>query len=238
MSLVPVSEAILRLEHEGLVESRPRAGTRVRIPTPQDIRDIYVVREALESQSARLFAEKASPRERCELRKMAEKLDAKLELCENKDADPKTIYHAFEYHLLFHLRIAECSGSTALRNEIEKNYILIYNWVFNIEAQSRFRMPAHWHRNLIDVIAGPDPQAADAAMREHVRTGLKVTLAAATSILEPGVGCFKPARTSRSISQSNSAAKGTWRAKASLARPHPGLASGRAPRFEKCHESQ
>ena len=36
MSFLPVSEALLRLEVEGLLESRPRAGTRVRIPTPQE----------------------------------------------------------------------------------------------------------------------------------------------------------------------------------------------------------
>src|SRR5437879_2002130 len=61
MSLLPVSEALQRLENDGVVESVPRVGTRVCLPTPQDIRERYEIREALESQSARLFAEKASP---------------------------------------------------------------------------------------------------------------------------------------------------------------------------------
>src|SRR6202161_3406697 len=52
MSFLPVSEALLRLEVEGLLESRPRAGTRVRIPTPQDVEGHFVVREALETQAA------------------------------------------------------------------------------------------------------------------------------------------------------------------------------------------
>ncbi len=214
MSLLPVSEAILRLKHEGLVESRPRAGTRVRIPTPQEIRDLYVMREALESQSARLFAEKASPRERREVREMAENLDAKFEQCRNKDADPKIIYHAFDYHLSLHVRIAECTGSIALHNAIKTNNLLIYNWILDIAAQMPIRMPAHYHRKVIDVIAGPDPEAADAAMRQHVRSGLKETLAAAISILGPGVGRFKPSGASHSVSQSNSAAQGTWRSRA------------------------
>src|SRR5215813_12808108 len=67
MSLLPVSEAFMRLEFEGLLESRPRAGTRVRIPTEDDVRGHYVVREALEAEAARLFAEVATPRERLEL---------------------------------------------------------------------------------------------------------------------------------------------------------------------------
>src|SRR5688500_17569522 len=59
MSLVPVSEAFQRLEFEGLVESRPRAGTRVKIPTAEDVRGHYVVRSALEAEAARVFAEVA-----------------------------------------------------------------------------------------------------------------------------------------------------------------------------------
>ena len=64
MSFLPVSEALLRLEFEGLLESRPRAGTRVRIPSPDDVRGHYLVRETLETQAARLFAEVASRADR------------------------------------------------------------------------------------------------------------------------------------------------------------------------------
>src|SRR5215510_4664116 len=71
MSFLPVSEALLRLELEGLLESRPRAGTRVKVPTEQDVRGHYVVRQALEAEAASLFAEFATQRERMELRKLA-----------------------------------------------------------------------------------------------------------------------------------------------------------------------
>src|ERR1044071_6999540 len=76
MSFLPVSEALLRLEFEGLLESRPRAGTRVRIPSREDVRGHYVVREALEAQAAKLFAEVASLDDRDEIRKLAEPVDA------------------------------------------------------------------------------------------------------------------------------------------------------------------
>src|SRR6266404_8955316 len=67
MSFLPVSEALLRLEVEGLLESRPRAGTRVRIPTPQDVEGHFTVREALEAQAAMLFAVSATAAERRDL---------------------------------------------------------------------------------------------------------------------------------------------------------------------------
>src|SRR6202020_2235972 len=75
MSFLPVSEAFLRLEFEGLLESRPRAGTRVRIPSREDVRGHYVVREALEVQAAKLFARVATARERGELKKLAAHVD-------------------------------------------------------------------------------------------------------------------------------------------------------------------
>jgi DNA-binding GntR family transcriptional regulator len=60
MSFLPITEALIRLENEGLLESRPRAGTRVKVPTRQDVEGHYVMREALESQAAMLFAERPS----------------------------------------------------------------------------------------------------------------------------------------------------------------------------------
>ena len=64
MSFLPVTEALLRLEFEGLLESRPRAGTRVRIPSSQDVEGNYVVRQALETQAAILCSQMATAAER------------------------------------------------------------------------------------------------------------------------------------------------------------------------------
>src|SRR5688572_15233658 len=75
MSLLPVTIALLRLEYEGFLESRPCAGTRVRIPSREDLHGHYVVREALETQAARLFAAQASPKEREELRRLGAQVD-------------------------------------------------------------------------------------------------------------------------------------------------------------------
>ena len=78
MSFLPVSMALLRLESEGLLESRPRAGTRVRIPSPEDVRGHYVVREALEVQAAKLFSQMATAGERTDLQKLAARGDVKI----------------------------------------------------------------------------------------------------------------------------------------------------------------
>lgn len=176
-SFLPVSEALQRLESEGMVESRPRVGTRVRVPTSQDIRGHYVIREALESQSARLFAEKASSQEREELRRMAEKLDRLY-------ADPVgDLFDTFSFHERFHRRIAECTGCPALSEAIERNHILIFNWLYNSASQFN-KLPSRWHQSLIEVLAKGDPVRADQKMREHVTYGMEEVLRR----LEPVLG--------------------------------------------------
>src|SRR6266571_2268203 len=104
MSFLPVSEALLRLEFEGLLESRPRAGTRVRIPSREDVRGHYVVREALEVQAAMLFAAVATADDRAELQKLAARVDA-------LSVSDQSLY--LPAHEKLHRRIAECARCPA-----------------------------------------------------------------------------------------------------------------------------
>src|SRR5207253_400070 len=107
MSVLPVAEALQRLEVEGLVETQARVGTRVRLPTPQDIRGIYIVREALETQSARLFAAKASAADRRMLVEAAERLDALYFQEPKLGTKPNQhLFHIHEVHTAFHIGIA------------------------------------------------------------------------------------------------------------------------------------
>lgn len=169
IGLVPVSEAFQRLEYDGLLESWPRIGTRVRVPSPQDVRGTYVIREALESQSARLFAEKASAAERQELMGLAMQVD-------RMHSDPGVDY--FEYfnvHARLHRRIAECTGCPALVEAVEKTNVLVRTWQF--AALSKYRgEPANYHQQLMEVLNAGDVEAADRAMREHVRIGMDEVL--------------------------------------------------------------
>ena len=167
MSFLPVTEAIQRLESEGLVESKPRVGTRVRIPTPNDIRERYIIREALETQSARLFCERASVLEKRGLKDMADRLD---EEAEKLSRDPEAQYSFQSFHLQFHMQIAHQAGSSLLCEMLEKNHLLVFNWLFDINAESS--MPPRWHGELAAVLAGNDPAAAGLAMGSHIRTGM------------------------------------------------------------------
>ena len=176
ISVPPVTEALQHLESEGLLESKPRVGTRVRIPTPQDIEDRCVLREALESQAARLFAARATPEEKEALRQMGRQVDQLYASCANPPLDPGFLYSAHRFHMSLHVRIAECSRSAALRDAIEKERVLILGWRYEI-AVGRRELPKDFHAKLTDILATGTPEQADAAMRDHIQTGLKDILA-------------------------------------------------------------
>jgi len=172
MSFLPVTEALLRLEFEGLLESRPRAGTRVRIPSPEDVSGHYVVREALEVQAARLCGERATAAERRELRRLAARVDALSMQSE------RAMYLAV--HQKLHYRLAECARCEALSVAIEKTHALTSIWFCVMRkpapTDSRTR-----HQDLIAAVFSGDPASAAAAVREHLHVGRQRTL----EVLEP-----------------------------------------------------
>jgi DNA-binding GntR family transcriptional regulator len=177
MSTLPVSAALQRLQDEALVETVPRVGTIVRVPTPQDIRGFYVVREALESQAARLFAEKATSTERQELLQLAQELDSAYEVCAALESAPEEqLFCLRSQHMRFHLRIAEGAKGPFLYEAVEKNQILIFNWLFDRLFGSP-GLPDTWHTDLAKVLAQNDSEAADRAMRKHVRFRMDELLA-------------------------------------------------------------
>lgn len=169
MSLLPVSEAFLRLQVEGLLESRPRAGTRVRIPNEQDVRGHYVVRQALEAESARLFAEVATASERSEVQKLAARVDM---LAAQADGD-RFVY--LSVHEKLHRRIAECTHCPPLVDAIEKNHVLALTWLC-VARQSPAGRSRAAHRRLVDVLVKGSPSAAAEAMRAHIHSALENTL--------------------------------------------------------------
>lgn len=174
MSLVPVSQALRQLESDKLVESRPRAGTRVRVPRPEEVRGQCIVREALEAQSARLCCANATMKERLELLRMAEQLDTLYDRFACEDGSD-LLYVVHTHHFELHMRISEYARCPELKEAIEMNQVLIYNWFFDIAAQRR-KLPLGFHTELVRAVTGSDPQAADAAMRRHVQYGVPETL--------------------------------------------------------------
>ena len=170
MSFLPVSEALLRLEFEGLLESRPRAGTRVRIPTRQDVRGHYVVREALEMQAAKLFTEAATAEERAELIKLAVRVDT----VRSQFEAARMLYPTL--HAKLHRRIAECARCPALSEVIDKTNALSSTWLCVPDPKSAAERPQCRHQELAEALTTGTAETAAEAMRVHIAFSLEHAL--------------------------------------------------------------
>ena len=175
MSFLPITEALKRLEAEELVECRPRIGTRVRIPTEQSVRDNSVIREALESQAARLCAQNITAAEKKEIRTSARHLDELQKACASNPQDSRFLFSVNTYHMEFHLRITELARCPGLYHAIEREQVLVFSWLHDLAA-NRFVQPEGFHSKLADALCSGDPQLADEAMRAHVQNGIPTVL--------------------------------------------------------------
>lgn len=183
MSILPVSEALQRLQNEGIVETQPRVGTRVRVPTETDVRERYVVREALESQTARMFCRAATPADQVEVLSMAKRVDLLYGQCFDRvGSDPDFLYLVQDTHTRFHLHIAEVAGCRALRTILETNQVLTFNWLYYVAA-SRPALPPRFHSELAEALCAGDEEVADRAMRAHIRHGLEHVISCVTPAL-------------------------------------------------------
>ncbi len=169
VSVIPVIEALKRLEEDGLVESKPQWGSFVVMPTKEKIIQCYQVREAIECQVARILSRSITPEQIGELGVIATELDT-VPYAKDSVVDSRN------NHLRFHNRLAECTGNDLLVRTL--NRINLF-WVLCKalgERASKTEYPRYWHRKLIDEIAAGDPDRAEAVMREHVLDSLQPIL--------------------------------------------------------------
>jgi DNA-binding GntR family transcriptional regulator len=176
ISLQPIADALQRLEYDGLVENINRVGSRARIPRPQELRGLLIVREALERRAAGLFSQRASIQQRQELEQMARQVDADYEECADSGHTAEQLQAVGQRYIEFHVTIAHWSGCPMLRQALERNLVLIVNyfWVQLAEIWDqifgRVRFPPHFHADLAAALAATrDEEEAERVMREHLR---------------------------------------------------------------------
>ncbi len=172
VSVIPVIEALKRLENDNLVESRPQWGSFVTIPTKKKIMEFYQVREALEAEAARLLCKSITAEQLQSLRDIATELDT-VPYSEAEAGELR------ESHLKFHLLVAEYTGNEILYQTLNRvNLFWILSRALTTRASTSV-YPRYWHRKLVDIIAMGDEERAAKAMREHVEDSLNPMLEAA-----------------------------------------------------------
>lgn len=184
MSLVPVAQALQRLEAEGLVESLPRVGTRVKVPKPDDVRGHYMLREALEAQVARIFARSATKLQRRYAKWAAAKLDKEfVRYFSLPPGSPRPI-EVHRSHVQFHHELAAATECSVLVRQLQNSQVLHLNWRYTLAKPAP--LPEDWHQQLVDVLCSASEEEADRAMRRHVTYRMEDVIATYEKFLASG----------------------------------------------------
>jgi DNA-binding GntR family transcriptional regulator len=163
----PLREALRRLEGRHLIVRVHNLGARVASFTKEDISQLLVIREALEGVAARYAAERMTDAEIGELAALVTTgLDGS-----KKQQDFAEYHQSLDHD--FHYRIIQGSRNSRLMDILLKDtfYLLrIYRYRFKLEdARNRAPEASAEHRAIFDAISARDPEAAERAMRNHLR---------------------------------------------------------------------
>jgi DNA-binding GntR family transcriptional regulator len=161
-----VREALQRLEGEGLVTIEEFRGASVRSAGMEEVRQIYRARAALEGICAADFTRTASPEQRETLYRIAEE----MEHCVERG----TPENFGQLNARWHMMIMEGSGNLVIRDVVQRLDTPVHHLVFETFYRSdHLRSAAADHAVIVEAIRASDPEAAEAAMRNHVENGLE-----------------------------------------------------------------
>jgi DNA-binding GntR family transcriptional regulator len=164
VSRTPVRAAMLRLESEGILEARQGQGLVVKEYSTEDIREIYLIREALESLAAECGARNATEEDIESIGAMLEELDRAYSSSNVSEAD------IFELHRKFSEAYHQTSHMPALVRMIEsiRDQMIRFRRVSLSGAERRAEAMAE-HRAMFGAIKDREPELAAKLTRTHIR---------------------------------------------------------------------
>jgi DNA-binding GntR family transcriptional regulator len=159
-----VREALRRLAAEGVLEIEPHRGASVRRLARQDVEAMTPVREALEGMAARLAAARGPAARPALEASMAEQRAAETA------GDPVGAFAAA--NIAFHALVLDLAGNARLAESLRPLSLPLSRLIYArlLERPARHRSLAE-HGLVVAALARGDADAAEAAMRAHVRSG-------------------------------------------------------------------
>jgi len=173
VSRTPVRNAIIKLVADGLLEKTPEKGVIIPVPTGEDVKQIFLVREALEGESAFLAAMNVTDDD-----------IAFLQLLRKKEEDAYLSFDKKAYTEVneqLHLNIARISRNKYLDRFIKQIYwrsqifVFYFDSFYNYQPENSKEYFSPYerssfkdHSEIIDAIVNHDAGIAKKRMREHI----------------------------------------------------------------------
>jgi DNA-binding GntR family transcriptional regulator len=170
MSRTPVRAALVRLDAEGFVRLTPKRGAVVAAETTIDAEEFLRVREALESQAARVAAGVRDDDEVAQLTATVDRMERAL----GPDGDAAEVA---QLNREFHLGIAGMSRRPRLAAVIAGLYEMPLLRDDRHLEEERARIVVAQHREVVVALEQGDAEWSEAAMRSHLRSAQRTLLA-------------------------------------------------------------
>lgn len=163
-SRTPVREAMVRLEHERLLQKRPQGGYQVRPLSRKEVEEAVGLREVLESYAAELAAAKMSAAQLAKLEDNVAQFEKALERGDTR--------RLVELNTVFHDTLYQAAGSDMLFDLISNLRDVLYRFrrVLLGDLQAAARSLGD-HRKLVAALKKGDPIEARRMCRAHLRRG-------------------------------------------------------------------
>jgi DNA-binding GntR family transcriptional regulator len=162
VSRIPVREALLQLQEQGLVMNHARRGMFVVLLSEEDIQRINSLRIVLEAEAIKLCRANLSASSERQLVALVEKMES---------GATESDFDASKLDLEFHRTIWGITGNPYLEKTLNSLVTVLFSHqaITYMTVQNSLHWPLRHHRNLLDVIQGKSHQTPENAIMEHLR---------------------------------------------------------------------
>ncbi|MEN6297233.1 MAG: GntR family transcriptional regulator [Rectinema sp.] len=163
ISMMPVREALKRLEMDGIVEIKPRSVCLLRTPTKEAIMDAIAAREMLEIYSVRSMYASIDVARLDVLREIIDKMKAAIA------EDPINLRKYIKYDWQFHKELCNLSGNQFISKFYkELNIRLNMDYMYDIGIKPNVSQTFKDHIDLVEALAAHSPTAVE-IIEKHLR---------------------------------------------------------------------
>lgn len=160
VSRFPVSEALSRLQAEGLVDIQPQRGSVVSLVRVSDVRESMIIRRALETEAVRIVAERRDPELAGELR---------ANLAQQREAAETDRPDEFHRHdLAFHALLFDALRLPRMKAAVESTRANLDRARRLVALPRRLADTIAEHERIVRALEAGDPAGAAQAMRDHL----------------------------------------------------------------------
>ena len=164
ISRTPLREALKVLAAEGLVTMKVRRGAYVTEVSEKDLRDVYHLLALLESDAARVVAQRASEAQLAQIQTLHQDLE--------KAMDKRDRF--FEINEAFHMLLLEIADNRWRDQMVaDLRKVMKLNRLNSLFKEGRIEQSLAEHRAIVQALADRLPEVAAERMSAHFMSGLQ-----------------------------------------------------------------